>query len=439
MTQFPALIIEFVILAILILVNGLLAMAEISLVSASKSNLEKLSKQGDSGATAALDISQRPTELLSTVQIGMTLIALSAGVYSGATFVEQLFRLLLESGVSEDYGRMLASATVVVIITFVTVVFGELVPKKIALHAPNSVALWVGKPVLFLARLFQPLVSLLAKITDRICSLLGLNILGDSSAARQEEIKSLLQESAKIGAFDATEQRMVQGVFAFSEARVSSFMTPRPEVIWLDIDDPAEKNRKKIINARHSHFPVVKGSLDNVVGVIHVKDILSRQLLGEPFDLTLYLEQALFLPEKADATRSVELFRNSATHFAFVVDEYGNIQGVLTLTDILRAIVGDFADTMDDKSTTILKRQDGSWVVDGLVTVLELRERLRLPKLRGEDSGNFHTVAGFVLSELGKIPQTTDWFVADDVRYEVIDMDGNRVDKVLISFNNKSE
>ncbi|MFZ9521617.1 MAG: hemolysin family protein [Silvanigrellaceae bacterium] len=437
MTEAPALFIEIVILAVLILINGMLSMAEISLISVSKSNLETLSKQGDKGATAALDISKRPSELLSTVQVGMTLIAFTAGVYSGTTFVEQLAPVFLQLGLSTRYAQLLASVLVVLVITLVTVVFGELVPKKIALHAPNSVALWVGKPVVFLARLFQPVVFALAKTTDVICQLLGLNNLGDASASRQEEIKTLLQESAKIGAFDATEQRMVQGVFAFNEARISSFMTPRPEVIWLDIDDPAEKNRKKIINARHSHFPVVKGSLDNVVGVIHVKDILSRQLLGEPFDLTLYLEQALFLPEKADASRSVELFRNSATHFAFVVDEYGNIQGVLTLTDILRAIVGDFADTMDDKSTTILKRQDGSWVVDGLVTVQELRERLQLPKLRGEDSGNFHTVAGFVLSELGKIPSTTDWFVADDVRYEVIDMDGNRVDKVLINFISK--
>ena len=428
----PALVTEVIVLAVLTVLNGLFAMAEFSLVSANRTNLEKLSKDGDSGATAALDLSHRPLELLSTVQVGMTLIALAAGVYSGTSFVGQLQSFFIRVDLSETISRWLASGIVILIITFVTVVFGELLPKRIALSTPTSVALYAGRPVLILARIFQPVITLLAKTTDALCRVLGLGI-PNSSGVSTEEIKSFLQESAKTGAFDATEQRMVQGVIEFSEARISSFMTPRPEVIWLDIDDPAEKNRKKIIDARHSHFPVVKGSLDNVVGVIHVKDILSRQLLGQPFDLTLYLEQALFLPESADASRSVDLFRNSATHFAFVVYEYGNVQGVLTLTDILRAIVGDFADTMDDKSTTILKRQDGTWIVDGLVTVQELREQLKLSKLRGEDSGNFHTVAGFVLSELGKIPKTGDFFESDGIRFEVIDMDGNRVDKVLIN------
>lgn len=432
MTEPPTLLIELIILLALILVNGVLAMAEISLVSASKIALEKRSQEGDSGAIAALNLSQRPAELLSTVQVGMTLIALSAGVYSGTTLVEQLRSVLANQNLSPAQSQWIASGLIILATTFVTIVFGELVPKRIALHAPESVALWVGRPVFLLARFFRPVVILLAKITDALCRALGFRNLNRSSVVSPEEIKSFLQESAKAGAFDATEQRMVEGVIEFSEARISSFMTPRPEVVWLDIDDPAEKNRKKIVEARHSHFPIVKGSLDNVVGVIHVKDILSRQLLGQPFDLTLYLEQALFLPESADASRSVDLFRNSATHFAFVVNEYGNIQGVLTLTDILRAIVGDFADTMDDKSTTIVRRQDGSWIVDGLVTVQELREKLKFPKLRGEDSGNFHTVAGFILSELGKIPRTGDSFESDGIHFEVIDMDGNRVDKVLI-------
>lgn len=432
MIESPAFITELIILSGLVILNGFFAMAEISLLSASKASLEKLSREGDLGATAALDLNQRPAELLSTVQIGMTLIALSTGVYSGATFVQYINAFLLQLEVPETQSRWLASLFVVLVITVVSVIFGELVPKRIALHSPNTIARWAGRPVLLIARVFHPLVRALALCTDAVCKLLGLSVSGKAQPVSPEEIKSLLQETASTGAFDATERRMVQGVIEFSEARISSFMTTRPEVVWLDIDDPAEKNRKKIIDARHSHFPVVKGSLDNVVGVIHVKDILSRQLLGQPFDLTLYLEQALYLPENADASRSVELFRNSATHFAFVVDEYGNVQGVLTLTDILRAIVGDFADTMDDKSTTIVKRQDGTWIVDGLVTVEELREKLKLAKLRGEDSGNFHTVAGFILSELGKIPKTGDAFESDGVSYEVIDMDGNRVDKVLI-------
>lgn len=434
MIQTQSLLIESLILLTLVGVNGLLAMAEISLVSASKTTLERHSQKGHSGAQAALNLSHRPTELLSTLQLGMTFVGFALGVYSGSTLVEQLRNQLVNLNLSESLSQWIASLSVITIITLTTVIFGELVPKRIALYSPHQVALWAGRPVLLLANFFQPIVTLLAKVTEKTCRILGFYDSSQLSTVSPEDIKSFLQESSRTGAFDPTEQRMVEGVIDFSEARISSFMTPRPEVVWLDIDDPAEKNRKKIIEARHSHFPVVKGSLQNVVGVIHVKDILSRQLSGQPFDLTLYLEQALFLPEKASASRSVDLFRNSATHFAFVIDEYGNIQGVLTLTDILRAIVGDFADTMDDKSTTILKRQDGSWIVDGLVTIQELRERLQLSKLRGEDSGNFHTIAGFILSELGKIPKPGDFFESDLVRYEVMDMDGNRVDKVMIEF-----
>jgi putative hemolysin len=421
----------------LIFFHGLLTMAETSLTAIRKSELEKLSKRQEQGTKEIPEQSQPPVNLILTLQAGITLAALSVGVYAGSTFLDPFCSFLIQNGFPALAARGISALMLIISLGLFIIIFGKMIPKQIALHAPHVVARWVVRPVFFFARIFQPVFLILTKITDAIGQLLGMTPALSTQFLSHEDIKSFLQESAKHGAFDATEERMVQGVIAFSEARISSFMTPRPEIVWLDIDEPSEKNRKKIIDARHSHFPVVKGSLDNVVGVIHVKDILGRLLLGEPFDLTLYLEQALFLPENADASRSVDLFKNSATHFAFIVDEYGNIQGVVTLTDILRAIVGDFADTMDDKSTTILKRKDGTWVVDGLVTVQELRERLMLPKLRGEDSGNFHTVAGFMLSELGKIPRTTDAFEWDGVRFEVIDMDGHRVDKVLITLLEK--
>jgi putative hemolysin len=434
MTASPALVIEILVLLMLTALNGLFAVAEMSLVSSGRTQPEKHSKDNASGVGGELNLKDRPSDLLTTVQIGMSLLTMAAGLYSGAHFIGPVQTAMINFNIPPTTGSWLAYIIVFSSISAFIVIFGDLLPRRLAHSAASSRPLYAARPVLLVARMFEPIVRFSMKVTDGLCNLFQLGEAQSKSHVSTDEIKSFLQESAKTGAFDATEQRMVQGVIEFSEARISSFMTRRPEVIWLDIDDPAEKNRKKIIDARHSHFPVVKGSLDNVVGVIHVKDILSRQLLGQPFDLTLYLEQALYLPESADASRSVELFRNSATHFAFVVDEYGNVQGVLTLTDILRAIVGDFADTMDDKSTTILKRQDGSWIVDGLVTVQELREKLMLKKLRGEDSGNFHTIAGFLLSELGKIPKTGDSFECDEVRYEVIDMDGNRVDKVLIQF-----
>lgn len=427
---------ELTLLAFMIGLNGLLAMSEIAIVSARKSYLQKLAAEGDSGAISALLLAQRPSDLLSTVQIGITLIGFASGVFSGAKLVAKLTPALISSNVPEAFAQSISAVIVIALITFVSVIFGELIPKRFALHAPEQVACRLARPVLFLSRMTSPLVKLLSVSTEFVCSVLGIKDFKPANAISGEEIKSLVQQSAETGAFDETEQRMVEGVLDFSKARISSFMTPRPEIVWLDIDDPADKNRSKIVEARHSHFPVVKGSLQNVVGVIHVKDLLSRQLLGQPFDLTLALEQALFLPENADASRSVELFRNSATHFAFVVDEYGNIEGVVTLTDILRAIVGDFADTLDDKANAIVQRKDGSWLVDGLVTVEELRQKLKLNKLHGEDSGNFHTLAGFILSELGKIPRPADSFERDGMRFEVVDMDGNRVDKVLISKTN---
>ncbi|NBX16721.1 MAG: HlyC/CorC family transporter [Proteobacteria bacterium] len=439
MTATPELVLEILVLLVFTALNGLFAVAEMTLISSGRTQSDKLSGEQSSGALAGLRLSQRPMDLLSTLQVGMTLLTLAAGLHTGANLAPRLRTVLQNANLNESISLVLSYFIVFLLIAGFVGIFGNLLPKRLARLAPAAHSLHGSRPVLMFAFLFEPFEKLLSKLTNGLCTLFVSGEAGERIQASNFEIKSFLQESAKTGAFDATEQRMVQGVIEFSEARISSFMTRRPEVVWLDIDDPAEKNRRKIIDARHSHFPVVKGSPDNVVGVIHVKDILSRQLLGQPFDLTLYLEQALYLPESADASRSVELFRNSATHFAFVVDEYGNVQGVLTLTDILRAIVGDFADTMDDKSTTILKRQDGSWIVDGLVTVQELRERLMLPKLRGEDSGNFHTVAGFILSELGKIPKTGDAFDCDDVRYEVIDMDGNRVDKVLIQFRRKEE
>jgi putative hemolysin len=424
---------ELTLLAVMIGFNGLFAMSEIAIISSRKSYLKKLADDGDAGAQAALQLSERPSELLSTIQIGITLIGFASGVFSGATLVSRLTPTFISANIPEAIAQSLSATLVILFITFFTVVFGELIPKRFALHAPEQVARWVARPVLLISKLSSPVVRILSAATDLVSSLMGIKNFKPSNAISGDEIKSLVQQSAQTGGFDETEQRMVEGVLDFSKARISSFMTTRPEVIWLDIDDHAERNRRKIVEARHSHFPVVKGSLDNVVGVIHVKDILSRQLLGQPFDLTLSLEQALYLPESADASRSVDLFRNSATHFAFVVDEYGNIQGVVTLTDILRAIVGDFADTLDDKETDIILRKDGSWLVDGLVTVEDLRLKLSLKTLHGEDSGNFHTIAGFILSELGKIPRPADSFERDGLRFEVVDMDGNRVDKVLIS------
>ncbi|NBO37967.1 HlyC/CorC family transporter [bacterium] len=434
----PVLGFEWLLLAFLILLNGMLTMAETSIVSSRKSMLQKLTQDGDVGARAALQLAHKPNDLLSTIKTFTTLVGFAIGVFAGFRLITHVREFLSPLQLSEFFSISVSTTVVVLLLTFFAVIFAELVPKRIGSYAPENVARYVARPVLFLARASTPFVRLLSRFTDSICALFGIRNDDIPAAISGEDLKSLLQQSAQTGAFDPTEKRMVEGVLEFSEARVSSFMTPRPEVIWLDIDDPAEKNRRKIVEARHSHFPVVKGSPDNVVGVIHVKDILGRQLLGLPFDLTLSLEQALFLPENADASRIVDLFRNSATHFAFVVDEYGNIQGVVTLTDILRAIVGDFADTMDDKDSAIVQRKDGSWLVDGLVSVTELREKLSLPHLRGEDSGNFHTIAGFILSELGKIPQPADSFECDGVRYEVIDMDGNRVDKVLVTIGNKS-
>lgn len=276
--------IELAILGFLIFSNGLFAMSELAILSARKSYLQKLADKGDLGANTALQLMRQSSELLSTIQIGITLVGFISGVYSGATLVKRMSATLTSLNFTETVAQSVSAATVIFGITFFSVVFGELIPKRIALHAPEQVARLTSRPVYLLSKLVSPVVSVLAWMTDLICRLIGIHDAAHMSEISGEEIKSLVQQSAQKGGFDETEQRMVEGVLNFSEARISSFMTPRPEVVWLDIEDSVDINRRKIIEARHSHFPVVKGSLDNVIGVIHVKDVLSRELQGQAFD-----------------------------------------------------------------------------------------------------------------------------------------------------------
>lgn len=423
---------EILIVLFLILVNGVFAMAEIALVSVRKVRLEQLSASGDSKAKAALALANNPNQILSTVQIGITLIGIFAGAFGGATLAEKLAEVLENVAILRPQSNAIALFLVVLGITYLSLVVGELVPKRLALSNPEKISRQVAKPLRTLARVVSPIVHLLSFSTDLVLNLLGNGSQVSDPLVTEEEIKVLLKQATEAGTFEVAEQDMVERVLQLDERRVSALMTPRPEIIWLDLEDAAEVNRHKIINSNHTRFLICQNSLDEVLGVVHVTDLISGCLLGHPFDLTAYLRTPLFVPESTRALKVLEYFKQSGTHIALVVDEYGVIQGLVTLNDLMEAIIGDIPRTEHEETAQAIQREDGSWLVDGTLPIEDFRKLFALKDLRGEERGNYHTLGGFVITHLGKIPVAADHFEWRGLRFEVMDMDGNRVDKVLV-------
>jgi putative hemolysin len=329
------------------------------------------------------------------------------------------------------YREAIASGLAIMVVTYLTLIIGELVPKQLALNNPERVASSVAGPMRMLAMFAAPVVHLLSTSTDMVMRLLGI-MPSDEPMVTEEEIRVLLQQGTEAGTFEEVEQDMVERVFRLGDRRANALMTPRPDIVWLDLEDSLEENRQKITEGVHSRFPVCQGGIDNVLGVLHVNDLLVRSLVGEPIDLTTNLRQPLFIPESTRALSVLELFKKSSTHIAIVVDEYGVIQGIVTLNDILEAIVGDIPSVEDLEEPYAVQREDGSWLLDGMLSVDEFKDILKINKIPGEEKGNYHTLGGFVVMHLGHIPTAADHFQWQGLRFEVMDMDGNRVDKVLV-------
>lgn len=422
---------EMVVIFILILVNGLFAMAEIAIVSARKSRLQHMADQGDVKAKKALELANNPNRLLSTVQIGITFVGIFAGAFGAETLAKPISLLISPVPIIGNYGDQIAFLMIVSIITYLSLVVGELVPKRIALTNPEKIASLVSFPIQAISSISKPLIDVLSVSTEWVLRVFGVKTPPDLPIS-EEEVKFLIREGARVGIFNLAERDIVERTFRLADQKVNMLMTSRNEIVWLNLDSSESDLRKKIAHSAYSYLPVCHGKLDKVMGVIRTKELLTHFLETDTLDVTKLMHKAIFLPESTNALNVLELFKKSGVHVAMIVDEYGNIIGLISITDILEALVGDIPTIDEVEDRTIVERKDGSWLVDGLTPVDELKDYFKLRKIPDEKNGQFQTIGGFVMYKLGRIPVAGDTFDLDTLRVEVIDMDGNRVDKLLV-------
>jgi putative hemolysin len=424
--------VELAVVAALILLNGVFAMAEMALVASHKLRLQRLAGAGNAGAQAALDLASAPDRFLPTVQVGVTLIGVLAGAFGGATIAEELAARLAEVGWLAEYQEAVAVGIVVAAITFTTIVIGELVPKRLALARPERFAVVLARPLRLLSRLADPVVRLLGATTRAVLWLLRARET-PSGTVSEEEIRIMIAHGAATGILHEAEHAMVENIFRLGDRRVSQLMTPRGEVVWLDAEDAPAVHLETMLSSGHSNFPVCQRHVDNLLGVVSLKDVLPRIAAGQGVVLPEQLRQPLFVGETTPAVRLPELLRRFGTHIAIVIDEYGGVQGLVTLDDLLTAVVGALPE-LDEapEEPEAVRREDGSWLVDGVVTLERLRELVPIGALPGEERGDFETLAGFLLTELQRVPRAGDHVIVRGLRIEVVDMDGHRIDKVLI-------
>jgi len=406
-------------------------MAEIAVVSARKSKLTHRALEGDNKAAQALEIANSPSRFLSTVQIGITLVGVFAGAFGGAAIAGPLSDMLKNIPLIASYSDALAFVIVVSVITYLSLVIGELVPKRFALSSPELIAGYVAGPMNKLAAITSPIVSVLSFSADMVLRAIGIRE-ASNPVITDEEVRILLREGTQAGVFKKEEQDIVERTLRLSDKKVSVLMTPRKEIIWLDINSPFKTIRHKITRKPHSHFPICDKTLDKVIGVVRAEDVLVDFLAAKKINIKKSLHKPLFIPESMDCLRVLDMFKKSGIHLALISDEYGNTQGLLSLTDILEDIVGDIPNVNEIEESEIVRRDDGTYLVDGLVSTDDLKEYFHIRKLSGDKNGTFHTVGGFVTSKIGRIPVTGDKFESSNYRFEVMDMDGNRVDKILM-------
>lgn len=423
---------ELVFIAILILANGLFAMAEIAVVSARKAKLQQWAEEGDTHARAALELAGSPNRFLAAVQVGITLVGVLAGAFGGATIAENIAAWLQTVEPLAKYGEAIGLAVVVVSITFFSLVLGELVPKRLGLNSPERIASYVAEPMRLLALAASPIVKLLDVSTNAVIWLLRMKPSQDP-VITPEELKVLIDQGTQSGVFEEVEQEMLEGVLHLGDRTAGMLMTPRTRIVWLDAADTQDEMLRKLAASHRSRFPVVDGDAENVIGVVRAKDLLVQALEGRPLDPRRVLQPPVFVPETMPAPQVLETFKHQKAHIALVTDEYGSVQGLVTHNDILESIVGDMPSHGEAPAPGAFQRADGTWLVDGLLDVEGLRESIPLPTLPGEDEGEYQTVGGFVIHQLRSIPTAGQHFDWERWRFEVIDMDGRRVDKVLVS------
>ena len=417
---------DVAVIALLIALNGVFAMSELAIVSAREARLKAMAKAGRRGAQTALDLAADPGRFLSTVQIGITLIGILAGAYSGASLGGPVGQRLMLVGAPPEYAQTLGFVLVIVITTYASLVIGELVPKQIALRAPESLAAFMAVPMLWLARATAPFVWLLDRTSALIFRLLRLQ-RDTQSRVTAEELHIVVAEAHHAGVLEESERAIISGVVRLADRPTREIMTPRTDVDWIDIDSDAEAIRQKLIETVHSRLPVAEGSVDNLVGVVQSRDIVKAFVEGRPLDLRTLMRDAAVVPDQMDAMDALLVLRGAEVPMAFVHDEYGHFDGLVTPADLLAALAGTFASD-SDTDPPLVERDDGSWLVSGSLSADALTDQLgiNLPEER-----DYSTVAGFALSVLKRLPETGEHFTYADWRFEVVDMDGRKIDKLI--------
>ena len=425
---------ELLIILLLVLINGVFSMSEIALVSSRKSRLEAFARNGDKQAKAALDLANSPNRFLSTVQIGITLIGILTGVYSGDKITSDLEAMLGTISLVSPYKHTLAVGLVVLLITFLSLVLGELVPKRIGLSNPEGIAKFVAKPMNVLSRITSPFIVLLSFASDLLIRI--LNIKPNESSVTEEEIKSLIQEGTTGGVFEEIEQEIVHNVFQLGDRRVTSLMTNRQEIVWLDIEDSIEENKAKVFETKHAVYPLCRATVDNVLGLIYIKDLIGEDVDERLASLQALKREPLYLPESNRAYQALEKFKEHRVFFGIIVDEYGGLMGVVTMHDIMDALVGDISEE-DESETNIFKREDGTYLIDAQLPFDDFVQyfEVNVHDAERRDLVGFNTLGGFALHILEDIPETGEKFRWKHFDFEIIDMDKSRIDKILVKKN----
>jgi putative hemolysin len=419
---------ELSVILLLVLLNGFFAMSEMALVSSKRSRLQALADQGKAGAKSALAVLEDPTSFLSAIQIGITLIGLVTGVYSGRTLAEPLAGALLELRVPAEYAQEIAFTVVVILVTYVSLIIGELVPKRVALSHAEKLAIYVAPIMRVFASIMSPGVALLRVSVNLVLKLLPVSS-APQAAVTEDDVRALVAEGTRAGVFLASERRLLEGVMALADRKVGSIMVPRQDVIWLDLEEPLSALWQQAKESGHARFLVARGKLDNLLGMITLADLTEAMHRGH-LDPDRDLEPPLHIPDSITVLQLLDQFQRSSTHLAIVTDEYGDIEGITTPIDILKAIAGDMPELGSRERAEAQLRADGSWLIDGHMPIEELQRRLGRRDMAGRD---YHTVAGFVLARLGRIPKAGDTLTWRDLKIEIVDMDGVRIDKVMLS------
>ncbi len=421
---------EIAILASLILLNGVFAMSELALVTARRSRLQRLAEDGDRAAEVAMRLGEEPTQVLSTVQIGITAIGILNGMVGQSALLPPLASFFQNQlGLLEKQAELGARTIVVLAITYFSIVVGELVPKRIAQFNAEGISRMMARPISLLAQLSRPFVYLLSASTDGILRIMGKKELATANLT-EDDIHAMLVEGSEAGLIEKQEHEMVRNVFRLDDRQIASLMTPRSEIVYLDVEQPLDSSLEQLIASDHSRFPVCRGGMNELQGVITAKRLLKQHIRGETADVTNYLLPAVFVPESLTGMKLLEQFRESGVQMVFVVDEYGEVLGLVTLQDVLEALAGEFK-ARDPEDVWAVRRDDGSWLIDGLIPIPELKDRLELKSVPEEDKGRYHTLSGMIMWLVGRLPRTGDVTEWQGWMLEVVDLDGNRIDKVL--------